>query len=282
VRQGAFGPPVVIARLEDPAVSESSGIVASRRNPGLLWTHNDSGDGPFLYASDEQGKRRGVWRVSGAEADDWEDIAAGPGPQPGTPYLYVGDIGDNEEARRQITVYRLPEPEVTPSGTDSGRKSPPVTETADAINLQYPDGRHDAEALLVHPVTGDIYVITKTLEAAPGVYKLAAPYSTSTVNRLKLLGTIQGVPTGLVTGGDVTPDGKGVVLCDYFAAYELRLTGGASTFDEVWGQAATGINLGARQQGESICYSTDGMSLYATSEKRPTPLVKVERVRAPK
>jgi len=281
VRQGAFKQPVVIAWLKDPAVRESSGIVASRRNPGLLWTHNDSGDGPFLYALDEGGNRQGVWRVSGAEADDWEDISAGPGPQPGIPYLYVGDIGDNEEARREITIYRVPEPEVTPDAANSGGKKPQVTEPADAIDLQYPDGRHNAEALLVHPVTGDIYVITKTLTAAPNVYKLAAPYSTSGIKRLTLLGAIQNVPTGLITGGDVAPDGKSFVLCDYFGAYELRLPGGASPFDEVWGQAATGINLGNRQQGESVCYAADGKSLYATSEKRPTPLIMVERVGVP-
>jgi len=277
VRQGTFRPPSVIAWLEDAAVRESSGLVASRRNPGLLWTHNDSGDGPFLYALDEQGMRRGVWRVSGAEADDWEDIAAGPGPQPGSSYLYVGDIGDNEEARSEITVYRVSEPEVTPSAADSRRKSPLATEPAEAIRLQYPDGRHNAEALLVHPVTGDIYVITKTLEAAPSVYKLAAPYTTSALNKLRLLGTIRSVPIGLITGGDVAPDGNGVVLCDYFGAYELRLPDSASFFDEVWGQAASGIDLGTRRQGESVCYGAGGDALYATSEERPTPLIKVER-----
>lgn len=280
-QQSGFESPVVIAWLDYPAVSESSGVVASRRNPGLLWTHNDSGDGPFLYAIDEQGKKRGVWRVTGADAVDWEDIAAGPGPQPGRSYLYVGDIGDNDEARREITVYRVPEPEIT-AAARSGRKSPQATEPAEAIRLRYPDGRHDAEALLVHPVTGDIYIVTKTLGAAPSVYKLGAPYSTSDANRLTLLSQIGDMPTGLITGGDIAPDGNGVVLCDYFGAYELRLRSGASAFDEVWGQTATNINLGLRQQGESVCYAADGDSLYATSEKRPTPLIMVERVNRPK
>ena len=278
-QQDAYETPIVVAWLEDQAISESSGLVASQRNPGVLWTHNDSGDGPFLYALDEQGQRRGVWRVSGAEAFDWEDIGVGPGPQPGKSYLYVGDIGDNEEARRQITIYRVPEPEVTPADAKSGRKSLRVTEPAEPIRLQYPDGRHDAEALLVHHVTGDIYVITKTLSTAPNVYKLQAPYSTSAVNRLRLLGVIRSVPTGLITGGDIASDGNGVILCDYFRAYELKLPGDASAFDEAWGQAATIIDLGTRQQGESVCYAADSNSLYATSEKRPTPLIKVKRVR---
>src|SRR5688500_11113911 len=108
-----YGTPTKIGDLEDRAIDESSGIVASRTTPGLYWTHNDSGDGPYLYALDERGHRRGVWRVSGATAYDWEDIAAGPGPTAGTNYLYIGDIGDRGGSRSLIIVYRVPEPFIT-------------------------------------------------------------------------------------------------------------------------------------------------------------------------
>ena len=77
------------AQLEERAVRESSGIAASRRNAGLYWTHNDSGDGPFLYAFDRAGTKRGVWRVAGAKSDDWEDLAVGPGPEQCRYYIYV-------------------------------------------------------------------------------------------------------------------------------------------------------------------------------------------------
>ena len=279
IRRGVFGTPAVVARLEDPAVTESSGVAASRRNDGLLWTHNDSGDGPYLYATDERGGRRGAWRVTGADARDWEDVAVGPGPQPGRGYLYIGDIGDNRKARGEITVYRVAEPLV--AAATSSRKNPVATEAAETIRLQYPDGSHDAEALLVHPTTGDLYVITKTLGTPPGVYKLAAPYSTTALNRLRLAGVIRGMPTGLVTGGDIAPGGAGVVLCDYFGAYELVLPGGSTAFDDIWGQAVAGIDLGQRQQGEAVCYAADGNSIYATSEMRPTPLIKVNRAKTP-
>jgi len=75
-----YGLPTRVGVLEDRAVDESSGIVASRMTPGMYWTHNDSGDGPFIYALDDLGHSRGVWRITGAVAYDWEDIAAGPGP----------------------------------------------------------------------------------------------------------------------------------------------------------------------------------------------------------
>src|SRR5689334_16831328 len=105
--------PVQLATLEDRRIDESSGLVASRRNPGLFWTHNDSGDLPLVYAFDRAGRSRGTWRVEGAQAVDWEDIAAGPGPTQGQSYLYVGDIGDNPRQRDSIVVYRFPEPELS-------------------------------------------------------------------------------------------------------------------------------------------------------------------------
>src|SRR4030095_1706133 len=92
----SYGQPTTLATIKDKSISESSGLVASRTTPGAYWTHNDSGDGPFIYAFDTRGDSFGTFRVTGAEARDWEDIAAGPGPQPNRSYLYIGDIGDND------------------------------------------------------------------------------------------------------------------------------------------------------------------------------------------
>ncbi|MCA1632181.1 MAG: hypothetical protein LC802_00330 [Acidobacteria bacterium] len=283
--RASFGSPERIAKLEDDAIRESSGIVASRRNAGLLWTHNDSGDGPYLYAFDRRGSKRGVWLVAGARARDWEDIAAGPGPAEGRTYLYIGDIGDNDRAREQLVVYRVAEPEVAPADAGSSKKSPRQTEAAEAIRLKYPDGRHDAEALMVHPRTGDLYVVTKEALGAAGIYKLSAPYTTAPVNTLQRVGKVglPGLFGGLITGGDISPDGAHVVLCDYRNAYELSLptapAPAAAVFDTVWKQPPLLIELGERAQGESICYGTDGSAVYATSEKRPSPLIEVKRLK---
>ncbi|MGH9903778.1 MAG: hypothetical protein ACRD68_18370, partial [Pyrinomonadaceae bacterium] len=272
---GPYGAPVRLGDIEDPAVNESSGLVASRLNPALLWTHNDSGDGPLLYALDREGRRRGVWRVREAQARDWEDIAVGPGPVPRRSYLYVGDIGDNSERREEIIVYRVAEPSVAADDASSSKARPRATERAEAIRLKYPDGRHDAEALMVHPASGDLYVVTKTTAASAVVYKAAAPLDAAKVTTLTRAGEVR-VPSllgGMITGGDISPDGRRVVLCDYFSGYELRLPDGAASFDAIWGQAPATIDLGARQQGEAVCYGLDGRSILATSEKRPAPLI---------
>lgn len=275
-----YGQPVHLADLEEKSVDESSGVVASRRNPGLFWTHNDSGDGPLIYAFDRKGRKRGVWRVADAKAHDWEDVAAGPGPQRGQSYLYVGDIGDNNKDRKQIVVYRVAEPAITSDTVVNNAVEPYDTAPAEAIHLRYPDGRHDAEALAVHPVSGDLYVITKTRNpsSGAGVYKLAAPFDASVVNTLEKVGEVR-VPSlfpGMITGADISPDGRRVVLCDYFNAYEFVPAGG---FDEIWKQKPAVVKLGQRQQGEAICYTADGQSILATSEGSPAAVVEVPRVK---
>jgi hypothetical protein len=268
--------PVTLATLAERAVRESSGVVASRRSPGLFWTHNDSGDGPFVYAFDRAGRSRGIFRVSGAQARDWEDIAAGPGPAQGQTYLYVGDIGDNDREREFVVVYRFPEPEAGADEPAAGGGAARETQPAEAIRVKYPDGARNAEALLVHPRTGDLYIVTKAADSA-GVYKLAAPFAAGEVHTLARVATLRGPDFfgALVTGGDVSPDGTRVALCDYAQGYELTLPSGAKGFDDIWTQKPAAVPLGLRLQGESVCYRLDGAALLATSEKTPTPLIEV-------
>lgn len=276
--QGTGNTAQVIARLEDAAIVESSGIAASRRNPDLFWTHNDSGDGPFIFAFDRQGKRRGVWRVEGAKARDWEDIAVGPGPEQGLSYLYLGDIGDNGETREEIVVYRIPEPAIAANDAAASKTNPLRTETAEVIRAQYPDGAHNAEALLVHPRSGDIYIATKTTAPTTVIYKLSSKLSTTALNRLARIAEIS-IPSfvgALVTGGAISPDGERVVLCDYLGAYELRLPADATAgFDAIWTQPLLTLPIGPRGQGEAVGYSLDGKSILTTSEGRNSPILEL-------
>jgi hypothetical protein len=273
---------IQLANLENRSIHESSGIAASRSNADIFWTHNDSGDGPVIYAFDRQGKDRGTWRVTGALALDWEDVAIGPGPERGRSYLYIADIGDNIRMRDQITVYRVPEPRVVGAGSAGARYD---TETAEAIRLRYPDGKHDAEAVLIHPSTGDLYIVTKIRGSPARVYKLSAPITVSETLALTYIGEVR-VPNGSVgqiTGGDISPDGQRVILCDYRGAYELELPAGQNAaFDTVWRVAPSAVSLGDRRQGEAVCYRADGLALLATSERLPCPLIEVGRRSPPR
>jgi len=272
-----YGQPTTLATIKDKSISESSGLVASRTTPGAYWTHNDSGDGPFIYAFDTRGDSFGTFRVSGAQARDWEDIAVGPGPQPNRSYLYIGDIGDNDAMRPEVIVYRVAEPALSSATRKFTKSRPGSTGPSEAIRLRYPDGRHDAETLLVHPRTGNIYIVTKVLIANPGVYEAVAPFSAGQSITMRKVGEPR-VPSlfgGAITGGNISPDGKRVALCDYFSGYELVLPAGTSNFDDIWKQKMTSFDLGKRKQGESITYRLDGKALLATSEGKQSPLLQV-------
>ncbi len=276
-----YAPPVLLGVVSDAVISESSGLAASGRDSDVLWTHNDSGDGPFVYCIDFEASPCGVWEVAGASARDWEDMAAGPGPDPSLSYLYLGDIGDNDRGRDDVTVHRVPEPAVDEAGRRSTRARPAMAAGSQALVLRYPDGPHDAEALLVHPGSGDLYVVTKELSGQAGVYRASAPLDPTTtmeaVATLAIPGQ-RGDPAVLVTGGDIAPDGSRVVLSTYTQALELDLPTQTGEFDAVWQQPPTPVPLAPRQQGEAIAYRSDGAALLATSEGSPAPLHQVTRV----
>lgn len=271
--------PQVVGKIESNEINESSGIAASKCQPDVFWTHNDSGDDAFIFAINSKGEKLGTWKVSDAKNRDWEDIAAYKNTG-GECFLYIGDIGNNDLTRSEQTIYRVKEPQVSGANKSSNRKNPAATESAAAIKIEYPDARHNAETLMVHPKTGDIYVLSKQMSGASGVYKLAAAdYSPDKTNILKKIAdfSVPSIPNGLLTGGDISPDGKRVITCDYFDAYEIVLPDSVNDFDQIWKQPATVIDLGERKQGEAVGYSADGKSIFATSEERNQPFIQVRR-----
>ena len=228
---------------------------------------------------DTRGDSLGVFRVTGAQARDWEDISAGPGPQPNRSYLYIGDMGDNNRVRPEIIVYRVAEPALTAATRRFTKTRPGSTEAAEVIRLKYPDGANDAEALLVHPRTGNIYIVTKVLLVNPGVYEAVAPFTSGKSITMRRVGEAQvsNLFGGGVTGGSISPDGRRVAVCDYFQGYEVVLPVGVSNFNEIWTQRMVPIDLGKRKQGEAISYRLDGKALLATSEGTQSPLIQVVR-----
>ena len=252
-----------MGQIESPRLAEISGLVASRRTPGVLWVHNDSGDRPCVYAVNLRGDLLGIYRVTGAEARDWEDIAAGPGPQPDTPYLYVGDIGDNAGHDPWITVYRVKEPAVDPNarGLDA------ATEPAEAIRMVYPDGPRDAETLLVDPLTRDLYVISKR-DPFSRVYRARCPQSALPQITLEWVCLL---PVGLATGGDVSPDGRQVAVRTMSQAMFWRRDPDQPLWKAFQSKAWT-LPLVGEPQGEAIGFDPHGRGYYTISEGR-TPVV---------
>ncbi len=273
-----YNEPQITGRIDSAEITESSGIAVSRCQPDVIWTHNDSGDGPFIFAVNHLGKHLGTWQVRNAENIDWEDIA-GFKDSDGKCRLFIGEIGNNRDERSEQKLYRIAEPNVRDSDADSTRKEPQQTEPAQVLTFSYPDSHQNAETLMVNPINGDIYVLTKHSSHPAGVYKLKPFFDrTGTVKAEKITDiTVPAVPNGLLTGGDISPDGKRVIICDYFAAYELELPNGLGSFDDIWKQKPSVIELGDRKQGEAISYSSDGVSIFATSEGKHSPLIEAKR-----
>jgi hypothetical protein len=230
----------VLLRIGDPRVVESSGLAASRRHPGVLWTHNDSGDAARLFAIGGDGRVLATLRLAGVEARDWEAVAVGRDDR-GRPALFAGDIGDNLGAWPWVTVWRVAEP----------ARLRDAAVRAERYRLRYPDGPRNAEALLVDPRSNRLYVASKD-EAGGVLYRAPAELRGDRVNLLRRVGRVP----ALVTDGAFSPDGRLLVLRDYGAAHLYRASGG---------RLAT-VALPFQPQGESVAFSADGRSLLAGSE----------------
>lgn len=266
---GPYKKHVISGKLESPDLREASGIAASKCQPDVYWTHNDSGGKALLYAIDSKGSHLGVWKVVGASNRDWEDIAA---VKVGDKcYVLIGDIGDNDRKHERLAIYRVEEPVAGAEAKTSSATEPLSTADATAAFVKYPNELHDAEALLAHPTNGEVYVVTKLNNSPSHVYKIRPRYEGEEQTLTKIADlAVPAVPNGSITGGDISPDGKRVALCDYFSGYELTLPDGARNFDEIWKQQPLRIELGKRVQGEAIAYSADGEFVIAVSEKRHT------------
>lgn len=277
--QAKYEKPTVVGNLKSDEITESSGLVASKCQTDVIWTHNDSGDGPYIFAINEKGEELGTWKVAGATNKDWEDISERREPD-GKCYLYIGEIGNNKLEREELAVYKVLEPTVIGQTKNSTRNEPLETESAFVLRFKYPDSRQNAETLMVHPITGEIYVLSKSKNEPSGVYRLKPEFGES-VQIASLISkvTVPAVPNGLLTGGDISGDGRHVALCDYFYGYEITLPDSAKSFDEIWTQKPIRLDIGKRNVGEAIAYSQDGNSVLSTSEDRNAPIYQVNRAK---
>jgi hypothetical protein len=258
------------------AIVEASGISASRRVDGVWWVHNDSGDTARVFAIGTAGQTLGEYTLSGATAVDWEDVAAGPGPSAGVPYLYVGDIGGNVTPRATVRVYRVAEPLVDPSRPLT---VPQVLGGVDTLTLTYPDGTHDAEGLFVDPTTRDVFVVTKDLAGGvAGIYRAPPAAAGSSAIALSKVATVSLGSFQGVTGADITPAGDVIGLRTYLGVFLYPRAGGtsvASAFSQANCAGAAppvGSGPGAEAQGEALGFTRDGRGYVTVSEGAHPPL----------
>ena len=217
--------------------------------------HNDSGAGPTVYAIDSAGASRAALTLDNASAVDWEDIALGPGPDPDVDYLYIGDIGDNRRHRSSVTVYRIAEPPL--DRAEGGMVS--LRAEAEVIELRYDQRPANAEALLVDPDDGGLFVITKEVGTG-GLYRAEAG----------VLRRVAGVDVGaeaLVTAADISADGRSIAVRTYNHGYLWRREPGES-LDAALARPPCALKVAQEPQGEALGFDPEGGRLFSLSESR--------------
>ncbi|WP_137234752.1 esterase-like activity of phytase family protein [Streptomyces sp. BPSDS2] len=237
--------------IEDPRITESSGLAASRAHPGVYWTHNDSDDGPYVFAVDSRtGKTLATITMRGVgEPRDVEGISIGPDGD-----IYVGDIGDNLDGSwDHVWIYRFPEP----------KQLRDATVTAVQYDVKYADGARNAEALMVHPKTGRVYIASKN-EDGGGLYEGPAKLTAGSTNVFRRVGEVP-----WVTDGAFSPDGTRLALRSYFSAREYAFENGRLGADRP-------VAAPFQRQAESVTYTADGTALMFGSEGARSGVVRVE------
>jgi hypothetical protein len=232
--------PAPLFRFTDTRIIESSGLATSSYGDGIVYTHNDSGDQARFFAVGATGATVAVYTLRGAVNTDWEDMASGTDAD-GRPLLYLADIGDNIRGRGSVDVYQVREP-----------RGPSADVPWVRYRFRYPDGPHDAEALLVDPRTHRVYIASKTLIGDGELYAAPTTLSTTGVNALT---PVRSVPP-LTTSGDFSPDGGRVVFLTYLRAYWA--TGVAGTLHA--------FDVPVQRQDEAIAFDRDGASVLVGSE----------------
>jgi len=233
-------------------IDEASGIADSYSNPGFLWVELDSGNPPVLHLLKHDGTHGDFMYIKGATNRDWEDIAVSSGPVEGVKYLYIAEIGDNALAYSSYSIYRFAEP---PSSTDT------VT-NFDKINFKYPDGSHDAEAMVVDPVKKDIYIITKRDQFSK-IYKLPYPQKISSMNTASFVGDL---PYKGVVSAAISTSQTELLIKTYGQVYYYKRQVG-EPLEKIFTQSYQLLPYQVEPQGEAVCFMNSNKGFYTLSEK---------------
>ena len=272
--------------MAEPRNREASGLAASRRSDGLLWTHNDSGGEPVLFALNADGSLRGMVRVAGVENTDWEDLASCE--LDGQPLLVIADTGDNFSVRSHPVVHFVVEPE--PASLTPNREL--ALRPAWSVNFIYEDGARDCEAMAVDVKERAIYLLTKR-DAVPRLYRLALkPASLAQPAVARFAGTVPQLPQaanwkkilqapnyafyGWPTAMDFSPDGSLAAVLTYGETLLFPRAPG-ETWATALARAPVRLAVHGLPQAEAACFSRDGGEIFVASEKTPRLLRYVRR-----
>jgi hypothetical protein len=266
--------PLAAGSLQAPPRQESSGLAISRRSPDILWTHDDSGGAPVLYAVDTSGKKRGSLRVRGVKNEDWEDLASFQ--RDGKSWLLIADTGDNDAERDTVRLHVVEEPAVAELNPAKEIEAAP----AYSLHLRYEDGPRDCESVAVDAIEGVVYLLTKRDNPAR-LYRVPLGATAEKQIVAKFLGTVPklagsspidslfkhvaGKRAAWPTSFDLSNDGRTAVILTY-AGPVVFVREGKASWPETFKHDPVRLLFHGLPQAEGACFSSDGHSIYVVSE----------------
>jgi hypothetical protein len=241
--------------VENAELLELSGLAASVRHTDVLYGHNDSGDSSRIFALSSTGAHLATFELENASNDDWEDIAHSPCAAGDC--LWVADIGDNDSTRTEYAIYLMEEPASIEPGDH--------VVASQRVRFTYPDGPHDAEVLLVHPLTGAVTIVTKQEEGPASIYTLPTLVPDGSLEATKA-GEVE-PPDGRAkfTGGAVHPEATGVLLRTNSRVFYWAMDP-EQTVAEALAGAACQLPLAQEVQGEAIAWLAGGKGIITIGE----------------
>ena len=254
----------ITCRLQDKKLDEISGVGCSKKNPHLLWMHNDSGDGSYVFGINDSTGKLAVTLNYSRVVKDCEDMAMDYKDNS----IYIGDIGDNNAKRKYIAVYKMREP-----GLAHANKKQQVAINATVLYLKYPDGPRDAETLMIDPVDKVLYIVSKR-EDSVGVYTAPLNFKSNDTITLKRMCRLHFNGFGFgkwITAGDISADGSQILLKNYTNVYYWKRKNNEPVWQTMLRKPVE-LPYTMEKQGEAICFTPNGEGYFTTSEGKAQPV----------
>jgi len=254
----AFDSGHIVGQIENQLLDEVSGIASSYSSPKSLWMEEDSGNPNVISLLSGEGKFLGDVSIEHVANRDWEDMSISNGPIGGVHYIYLADIGDNNKTNETKYVYRFAESTFNLSSTPFHNS----LGSFDIISFSFPDGIKNSEAIMIDPLSKDFFVISKESDKAV-IYAARYPQSITTSFTLEKVGTL---PISKVTAADISQDGTEILIKNYTQVFYWKRSPGQS-ISSTLRQTPFAIPYQVEPKGESICFASDDVGFYTTSEK---------------
>ena len=265
-------------KIQDPELNEVSGVVESRKNPRVLFVHNDSGDSPRFFAIDRGGQLLAELVLETVPLLlDAEEIAIGPGPG-GAQFIYLGDTGNNFASlgrgipRRKAVLYRIPEPDVSLAW----RKHRLELYEAFPIVFTFPKGARDVEAFFIDPQSGDLFMISKQLDGHSQILSASAAMLAAGGGELALraqlhFGRAPLPGSSMPTAASISRDGSSILVRTYSSVFLFRRNPGQAIESALLRPPVSEPSPN-ESQGEAISF-VDGDSAFVTVSEGVRPAI---------